>query len=609
MSRNRLCRMVELAAILAVLLVLAAPISAEQAWNFMPNNDMGAADWRADHPEWDGRGVVIAILDTGVDIYAPGLQTTTAGAVKVIEVRDFSTEGDWDTERATWDADANAWQTEDGVRLEGASTLPVAPATDAKVFMGTISEPEFLNNPDVYDLNDDGDVGDVFGFLVWQADRAAAEAALGVGKGYEQLQDLNETAAATVAEERASQRVWLVAVDTNADGDLADEEILRDYHVNFDSFGLGSDNAPDSRTLMAWAVNVRHNEDHLGAATPPTAEFHFDDGGHGSHCAGIAAGHQVYNQENMHGAAPGAYVISCKLGDNRLAGGATRTSSMKKAYEYAAEFGKRWGLPVVVNMSFGIGSVEEGDDAMGQWLDEFMADNPDFYVCTSAGNEGPGLSTIGIPATCESIIAVGAYLSTTTAADLYDARLERNTMFAFSSRGGETPKPYVVAPGSALSTVPGFNDGSARFNGTSMAAPECAGAIALLLSAARQEGLDTHWGLVKRAVIAGATRLDGLELNTQGGGLVNVPASWPLLQDLAGSDTARQVLWYHVRTDCPFQDDGEASAAYWRVPGGAPVAPERVTFRVSPVFHPDLAPPTNATASCAPSSSRARRRG
>jgi hypothetical protein len=283
-------------------------------------------------------------------------------------------------------------------------------------------------------------------------------------------------------------------------------------------------------------------------------------------------------------------VISCKLGDNRLAGGATRTSSMKKAYEHAVAFGERWGLPVVVNMSFGIASVQEGDDTMGRWLDDLLAENPGFHVCTSAGNEGPGLSTIGLPATSESVISVGAYLSPGTAADLYDARLPRETMFAFSSRGGEAPKPDVVAPGSALSTLPGFADGSGRYNGTSMASPQAAGAVALLLSAAEQEGLDVHWGLVKRALIAGARRIDGLELNTQGGGLVNVPASWPILRELAASESAHDVLWYHVETACPFQADRTASAAYWRVPGAVPVAPEEVVFRVTPVFHPDLGP-------------------
>ncbi|PIE75535.1 hypothetical protein CSA17_06945, partial [bacterium DOLJORAL78_65_58] len=381
-----------------------------------------------------------------------------------------------------------------------------------------------------------------------------------------------------------------MVVDTDGNGDLADEQMLRDYLVNYDAFALVGDNAPDSRSLMAWELNVRANEDFLGKPEAPTVEFHFDDGSHGSHCAGIAAGHDVSGQRGMDGGAPGAWLISYKLGDNRLAGGATRTSSMRKCYEYAAEFEKKYGIPVVVNMSFGIASVEEGEDSIGRWLDDMLVDHPTLYVCTSAGNEGPGLSTVGIPGTSRSLISSGAYLSVESGADLYNARMQRNVLFNFSSRGGETAKPDVVAPGSALSTVPGFIDGMARFNGTSMASPQTAGAVACLVSAARQEGLDIHWGMMKRALIAGGVPVPHLDLTDQGGGLVNTPASWKILKQLAGSKTARQILRYDIETPCVFQDDGMSDAAYWRTPGGVPVAPEEVTFTVRPVFHPDMTP-------------------
>ena len=360
--------------------------------------------------------------------------------------------------------------------------------------------------------------------------------------------------------------------------------------MNYDTFALGSDNTPDSRALMAWEVNVRANEDFLGRPEAPTVEFHFDDGSHGSHCAGIAAGFEVSGQAGLNGAAPGAWVMSLKLGDNRLAGGATRTSSMKKAYQYAADFEEMWGIPVVINMSFGIASVEEGEDAMGQWLNDLLAEHPTLYACTSAGNEGPGLSTIGIPATSYSLISSGAYLSPETGADLYSARMAQPGLFNFSSRGGETAKPDVVSPGSALSTVPGFVDGMARFNGTSMASPQTAGGVACLVSAALQEDLEIHWGMVKRALIAGGKRVRDLSLTDQGGGLVNVPASWPILRELARSESAHSLLWYDIETPCTFQADGLSDAAYWRTPGGAPLSPEKVTFTVKPVFHPDLGP-------------------
>ena len=100
--------LVGLAVLAAV--VVAAPLTAfagetdpdGKFWNFMPSRETGAQDFRNTHPRFDGRGVVVAILDTGVDAFAPGLLQTTTGLTKLIDVRDFSTEGDWDTTLAEW---------------------------------------------------------------------------------------------------------------------------------------------------------------------------------------------------------------------------------------------------------------------------------------------------------------------------------------------------------------------------------------------------------------------------------------------------------------------------------------------------------------------------
>ena len=73
-----------------------APDSAAMFAGAMPKAEIGALRFLQEHPACDGRGVVLAVWDTGVDPGARGLAVTSDGRPKVIDVVDATGSGDVD---------------------------------------------------------------------------------------------------------------------------------------------------------------------------------------------------------------------------------------------------------------------------------------------------------------------------------------------------------------------------------------------------------------------------------------------------------------------------------------------------------------------------------
>ncbi len=506
------------------------------SWSFLSLGATHADTFEREHPTYDGRGVIILIFDTGVDPGVPGLSTTTEGKAKVIEVRDYSGTGDVPYKEATRSGDE--LKVDNAIVLKGLNSLKSNPV-DGKYFYGALPEKRFQNG--LSDLNFNASESDNFGVLIFK--------------------DATDH--------------YVAYVDSDGDQDLSDEHELTNYHEHFDTFSFHStDTSGSSAKRLTGAINI-YPERSL-------ASVYFDDGSHGTHVAGIAAGHDIDSQKGFNGVAPGAEIVAVKFADNS-AGGVTVSGSMQRAFLYASELAKSQPKPVVVNMSFGIGNELEGQSAMDKWLDSLLTATPNLTVCVSAGNDGPGLSSIGLPSSSDRIVSSGAALPDDAARDLYNQYLTHPVLFDFSSRGGELAKPDLVSPGTAVSTVPDYVGGD-RYNGTSMSSPYTAGCAAVLLSAMKQAFPDwkTNAFAIKRAMMLSAAHIDGTTPLDEGYGMIDVPAAFDLLSKWQRKNYIPIPVHVSAAIPSPVKT---GTAAYFRA-GNYPTDGERETFSILPEARP-----------------------
>lgn len=519
-------------------------------WTQLSRSTCGVDAYLKQYPDRDGRGVVIAVLDTGVDMGVPGLDKLPDGSVKVVDVQDFSGEGDISLAPAVYNeaGDRLVHYDEDGAPVEYVLPREEGRPAGATLWFGLLKEKAFQNSV-AADVNDNGTRDDVFGICVVTTNEGGDDDAI-------------------------------VFIDTNADRDWSDETPLRNYHVAHETFTFVREKKEQQRPKLTGAVNVFPRK--------RTVVVHFDDGGHGTHVAGIAAGYHINGQAEFNGIAPGARVISLKIGDNRLSGGATTTGSKKRAFEYAARYAREHHVPVVCNLSYGISSEREGYSDIDTFLDRLCRKNPYLIVCTSAGNNGPGLSSVGTPAAAAAVISIAALIAVDTARDVMGARIEHPQVTTFSSRGGELNKPDIATPGYATSTVPLWNRSGDFFAGTSMASPYAAGLAALLVCDARSESPDTsvRSTQVKAALRQSATVPPGFGVLDCGAGIPDVTRAAAALREGLTRATAGPLFRYTVSTESPIAVDGTGPTAYWRS-RYFPVDRPQV-FTIKPVFAPTV---------------------
>ncbi|KGN40381.1 S8 family serine peptidase [Knoellia aerolata] len=468
---------------------------------FMPTRDTGSIAFKKANPTYDGRGTTIGVIDSGVDLDHPALQKTSTGERKIV---------DWVTGTHPLLEGDGSWRamlttvTGPSFTLKDIGTYT---APEGTYKFQRVAENISAASEAKGDFNRDGDTSDRWGILY----------------------------------DEATNDIW---VDANQDMTFSADEKMRPYKEKFDVGHFGVDKPEtDIAESMPFVVEFREDVD-LTAAGLPGQKADFVNIGvvesaHGTHVAGIAAANSLFGGE-MDGQAPGAKIVStraCSWG-----GGCTAVALTDGMVDLVANRGVD-----VVNMSIGgLPALNDGNNARARLYDSLIKEYG-VQIVISAGNSGPGINSIGDPSVATDVVSVASSITKETWKSNYGADVSSDiALHNYSSRGPREDggfKPNVMAPGSAISSIPtwqpggpvpeagyGLPPGYAMFNGTSMASPQTAGATALLISAAKATNVKITPRQIRDSLYTTADYKANIEAIGQGAGLVDVPGAWTLLK-------------------------------------------------------------------------------
>ncbi|AEH24439.1 S8 family serine peptidase [Pyrococcus yayanosii] len=476
-----------------------------------------------------GDGVIVAVLDTGVDVAHPFLQIDLNGERKIIDIYDASDEGIVEIYYNTSTVTDGYITVNKIVQIDWGSyylyyghqtryteyTLTsyyVGNIPGNRYYIGLLPERYFdFNNfnaapNDPYNLGLFGDLSDVYPVLI-----------------------VNQSGN------------FIAYIDTDLDNNFTDETPMR----LFDDTG---DYIQFPETMVTVAFARFYPEDGY-------AIFMWDSHGHGTHVSGTIAGVGLSNDpvfNGVYGVAPNAKLIEVKVLPGE--GGFGRTSWIINGMIYAAVYGPD-EVPMsgdeadVISMS--LGGLREYNDGLETPYSFYVNYLTDYYgvvFSIAAGNEGPTTNTVGAPADSDLAITVGNYWESERWELLYGFPGVVNGPAMSSSRGPRMDgllDPDVIAPGTAIfSSLPMwytvlYGDPYRYYgfwSGTSMATPHVSGAVALMISYAREKGIRYDPIMIKRALELTAKPVNGTLID-QGFGLIQVDKAIAKLEELSQEPT------------------------------------------------------------------------
>ncbi len=228
-----------------------------------------------------------------------------------------------------------------------------------------------------------------------------------------------------------------------------------------------------------------------------------DINGHGTHVASTILGTGAASDGQNKGVAPDARLLVGKvLADN----GSGLASWIIEGMEWAAQNAD------VVNMSLGSSVGSDGTDPMAQAVNTLTEEHGTLFVIAAGNNYGEG--TVGSPGAADAALTIGAV-------DKSDR------LASFSSKGprlGDMAlKPDVSAPGVGIMAARSqYSSGTGSYkslNGTSMATPHVAGAVAILL----QQNPEATPQELKETLMNTAKKLPNYQPYHIGTGRIDIP--------------------------------------------------------------------------------------
>lgn len=418
-------------------------------------------------PNTGTEAIIVAVLDTGVDPMAYGLQQCPDGTPKVIDVIDCT--GSDIVEMAETKLDLVP------ISVRKIMDAKMESINDTLIILtGTRSLKTFISNRKYKELND------------------------------EQKKVIDDVILNVYIYKRDD--LFRVIIE-----DYSDDELL-EYHVNYQCGKIVA-----GSVCFYFGVHVYNDGKEVSLV--------FDSGTHGTHVAGII-GAYFSDKPEQNGINPNARILSLKIGDTRVDGMETSEAlcrALDEMVKYKCTLANySFGETVIPTDTNCGGMTGRFIEKLNQYVEKY-----NLVFVTSAGNSGPQLMTIGAPGVCtENCIVVGAYTDQKMLDDLYFLSKNGFTCgpYHWSSCGPKYNKSSgvdLVAPGCALTSHPHWYKTNMKFcNGTSMACPNAVGVMSLVLEKHTNCGRDIPFYWIKKYFENSCNAPSHIASFSQGNGLI-----------------------------------------------------------------------------------------